>query len=210
VLLSSAKVHGEATQGAPLRADRPLAPADAYGEAKARMEKAMQEGVHGTGTALAVIRPPLIYGPGVKSNFLALLRLVRWAPVLPLGGIANRRSFLYLGNLIDLLSRLLGRADRVSGAFLACDGEDLSTPELIRQLGRHLGRVPALPPCPPSLLRLAAAALGRRGAIARLTDSFQLDDAPTRRALQWAPPHAIEEGLRATCRWFLEQERSGR
>jgi len=210
LLVSSAKVHGETTHGVPFRADQPLAPADPYGLAKARMEQAMSEALACTGTMFSVVRPPLVYGPSVKANFLALLRLVYRAPALPLRLIVNRRSFLYLENLIDLLRRLLAGSDRARGAFLVCDGEDLSTPDLIRRLGRHLGRVPALLPCPVWALRLAGRAFGRGEAVARLTDSLQLDDRATRSMLGWAPPHGTEDGLDATCRWFLQHEQGPR
>jgi nucleoside-diphosphate-sugar epimerase len=207
VLMSSAKVHGEATHGTPFRADQPLAPVDAYGHAKAHMERAMADTLRDTDTMLVIVRPPLVYGPGVKANFLALLRLVCRAPVLPLASIANRRSFLYLENLVDLLCGLLARPDRVGGAFLARDGEDLSTPDLLRRIGRHLGRVPALLPCPAWALRLAGQVLGHGEAIARLTESLELDDHVTRSTLQWEAPYGVEDGLAATCRWYLRQER---
>jgi len=204
LLVSSAKVHGEATSGAPFRADQPPAPADAYGIAKARTEAAMRGALQGTGTGLAIVRPPLVYGPGVRANFLALLRLVRRAPALPFASIRNRRSLIYRENLVDLLVRILCAPEPVRGSFLARDSEDLSTPGLIRSIGREFGHTPLLLPCPVGILRGAARLLGQAGAMARLTDSLQLDDAPTRRALAWEPPYTTAEGLAATCRWFRD------
>ncbi len=206
LLVSSVKVHGEATTDAPFRADQPPAPADAYGVAKARTEAAMSDVLQGTGTSLAIVRPPLVYGPGVRGNFLALLRLVRHAPALPFAAIQNRRSMIYRENLIELLVRILGAPEGVRGTFLARDSEDLSTPELIRRIGREIGHTPMLLPCPVGVLRGAARLLGQADAIARLTESLQLDDAPTRRVLSWEPPYTTAEGLAATCRWFREAE----
>jgi nucleoside-diphosphate-sugar epimerase len=206
VLVSSAKVHGEATHDAPFRTEQALAPADPYGHAKARMESAMAQALESTDTALAIVRPPLVYGAGVRANFLALLRLVRRAPALPFAGIANRRSLVYRETLVDLLAHILRQPAPVRGAFLVRDGEDLSTPELVRRIGRQLGRTPALVPCPLWALRLGARALGQGAAIDRLTESLQLDDDATRRALSWSPPFGVDEALAATCRWFLETE----
>ena len=210
ILLSSIKVHGETTAATPFRADQPLAPADVYGHAKARLETAMRETIVGSGTALAIIRPPLVYGPEVKGNFRALLDLVRRAPVLPLGGIANRRSLLCRDNLVDLLARIAAAPAPVTGAYLARDDQEIGTSELLRRIGRHLGRVPLLLPCPVPLLRLAARALRRAEAIDRLTQSLQVDDRPTRAVLGWRPPVDLDAGLAGTCRWYLEQEKVAR
>ena len=203
VLMSSIKVHGEATGAHPFRAEDPLAPADPYGIAKARTEAAMRDAVAGSATALAILRPPLVYGPEVKANFRALLGLVARAPALPFASLANRRSFVYVENLVDLVLLLLARKEPASGAFLARDGVDLSTPELVRRIGRHLGHTPLLLPCPLFVLRGMAGALGRGDMIGRLADSLQLDDHATRDALAWRPPVSVDDGLAATCRWFL-------
>lgn len=208
VLVSTVKVHGEATRpGAAFTADDPLAPADAYAAVKLRTEQAMAEAVQGSETALAVIRPPAVYGPGVKTNLRTLLRLVRCAPVLPLASIANRRSLIYRENLVDLVAGVLRRAEPVRGVFLARDDEDLSTPELIRRIGRHFGRTPLLLPCPVATLSLAGRLLRQPDAIDRLTQSLQIDDRATRAALGWAPRVGVDEGLAQTCRWFLDWER---
>jgi nucleoside-diphosphate-sugar epimerase len=206
ILVSSAKVHGEETYGAPFRAEQALAPADPYGHAKARIETMMTQALESTDTALAIVRPPLVYGPGVRANFLALLKLVQRAPALPFAGIANRRSLVYRETLVDLLVHILLQPAPVRGAFLVRDGEDLSTPELVRRIGRRIGHTPALLPCPPWALRLGASALGQGAAMSRLTESLQLDDNATRRALSWSPPVSVDEGLAATCGWFLESE----
>ena len=208
VLVSTIKVHGEETQpGSPLTADRPLAPADAYAAVKLRTEQAMAGAVRDSETALAVIRPPVVYGPGVKTNFRTLLRLVRRAPVLPFASIANRRSLIHRENLVDLLAQVLRRPEAVRGEFLARDDEDLSTPELIRRIGRHVGHTPILLPCPVAALSLAGRLLGKAAAVDRLTQSLEVDDRATRAALGWAPRIGVDAGLADTCRWFLEWER---
>lgn len=149
VLLSSIKVLGEATGATPFRADAPPAPADAYGRAKWAMEQAMRAvaplgtAIGAGGPGLAIIRPPLVYGPGVKGNFLALLRLAERGWPLPLAAIDNRRSLVFLDNLIDLIVACLTDPTAAGGTFLVRDDEEVSTPDLVRQLAHHLDR-PAL------------------------------------------------------------------
>jgi nucleoside-diphosphate-sugar epimerase len=209
VLVSTIKVHGEATRpGDPFTSGHPLAPADTYAQVKLQTEQAMAAETARSGTALAVVRPPLVYGPGVKANFLALLQLVRCAPALPFATIANRRSLIHRENLIDLLVGLLTQPKPVHGTFLARDDESPSTPELIRRIGRCFGRVPVLLPCPPAVLSVAGRLLGRFGAVDRLTQSLEVDDRATRTEFGWAPRMPLDEGLAETCRWFLQQPRA--
>jgi nucleoside-diphosphate-sugar epimerase len=202
VLLSSIKVLGEATDGVPFRAGRPVAPEDAYGFAKWCIEEAMRTAVAAAGPALTVIRPPLVYGPGVKANFHALLRLVDRAPPLPFASIANRRSLVFLDNLVDLIETALAHPAARDGTFLLRDAEEISTPDLVRRIARALHRPARLFPCPPSLLRLAARAVGRRAAADRLLGSLSIDDSATRDQLGWRPRIALDDGLAATCRWY--------
>ena len=207
VLVSTIKVHGEVSRpGAAITASHLLEPADSYAAAKLRTEQAMSDAVAGSGTALAVIRPPIVYGPGVKANFRALLRLVRRAPALPFASIENRRSLIYRENLVDLLVNLVGRSEPVRGAFVAADGESLPTPELIRRIGRCFGRAPLLVPCPPAAVSLVGRLVGHSAAIDRLTQSLEIDDRETRAMLGWAPRVGVDEGLAETCRWFLERD----
>jgi nucleoside-diphosphate-sugar epimerase len=209
VLMSTIKVHGEETlPGAPLTADRPLAPVDAYATLKLRTEQAMAEAVRQSETALAVIRPPLVYGSGVKANFRTLLGLVRRAPVLPFASIANRRSLIHRENLVDLIAQVLLGQEPLRGTFLARDDEDLSTPELIRRIGHHLSHRPLLLPFPVSALSCMGRMLGWAATIDRLTQSLEVDDRATRVALGWMPRIGVDDGLAETCRWFLEWERS--
>src|SRR6266851_1725884 len=211
VLVSSIKVLGEATDGVPFRAGRPAAPADAYGFVKWCLEEAMRGAAAAAdGPALTVIRPPLVYGPGVKANFRALLRLVDRGLPLPFASIANRRSLVFLDNLVDLVEVALVHPAARDGTFLLRDEEEVSTPELIRRIARALGRPARLFACPPSLLRLAARAAGRGAAADRVLGSLSIDDAATREQLGWRPRVALDDGLAATCRWYRGEQAGAR
>lgn len=202
VLLSSIKVLGEATGATPFRADTPPAPADAYGRAKWAMEQAMRAVADGDGPGLAIIRPPLVYGPGVKGNFLALLRLAERGWPLPLAAIDNRRSLVFLDNLIDLIVACLTDPAASGATFLVRDDEEVSTPDLVRRLARHLDRPARLFRCPPAVLRLAARLAGRVEQADRLLGSLRVDDSATRRTLGWQPRVGLDQGLAETCRWY--------
>jgi nucleoside-diphosphate-sugar epimerase len=204
VLLSSIKVAGEATRDLPFRADQPPAPQDAYGRAKLRIEQAMHEAA---GDRLAVIRPPLVYGAGVTANFHALIRLVDAGLPLPFAGVDNRRSLVFLENLVDLIETVLVHPAAAGGRFLLRDDEEISTPKLVRLIARALGRPARLFPFPPALLRLAASLAGRRAAAERLIGSLRVDDSATREILGWHPRVALGEGIAATCRWYREARR---
>lgn len=184
VFLSSVKVHGE-TSAAPFTEASPFRPEDAYGESKAKAEEALRAI---PGLRLAVLRAPLVYGPGVKANFLALMRAIARGVPLPLASVRNRRSLVYVGNLADAIVRCLGR----EGSFLVSDGASASTPQLCREIGAALERPARLFPFPAALLpdKLAA--------------SLEVDDSALRAALGWRPPHTRGEGLRATARWYLD------
>jgi len=209
VLLSSVKVLGEESQGVPFRAGRPAAPADAYGFAKWCIEEAMRR-PGDAAPALTVIRPPLVYGPGVKANFRALIDLVDRALPLPFASIANRRSLVFIDNLLDLIEVALTHAAARDATFLLCDAEEVSTPELVRRIARALGRPARLFPCPPALLRLAARAAGRSDAADRLLGSLSIDDAATREQLGWRPRVTLDDGLAATCRWYRRGQAGAR
>src|SRR5579883_1056954 len=146
VLLSSIKVLGERTDGKPFTAEDPPAPEDGYGLAKQRIEEAMREAMSGD-TRLTILRPPLVYGPGVKANFLAMLRLVDLGLPLPLAGIGNRRSFVFTDNLVDLIEAALAHP-APEGTFLLRDDEEVSTPDLLRRIARQLGAPPGSSPVP--------------------------------------------------------------
>jgi nucleoside-diphosphate-sugar epimerase len=166
-------------------------PVDAYGRAKADAERAL---LRIDGLETLILRPPLVYGPRVKANFLALMRAIERGWPLPLASIRNRRSLIYVGNLVDAIGRCLQGASR-GKAYAVSDGAPVSTPELCRALGRALGRPARLWPFPPALLRLAPG-------LARLAESLVADDRAIRDQLGWRPPFSFEEGLQRTAAWF--------
>ena len=182
----------------PFRAEDPPAPADPYGRAKLGIEAAMASG----GVPLVVLRPPLVYGPGVKGNFRALLRLVARGVPLPLASVANRRSLVFLDNLLDLVELALqprARARRnISGARRAGGLDTRADPP--DRGGAWQAGAPV--PCPPAVLRAAARLVGRGDDARRLLEFVTVDDAPTRDVLGWRPRVTLEEGVAATCRWY--------
>jgi len=206
VFMSSIKVNGESTVK-PYTEDAPPRPEDAYGASKLEAEEALTRVATETGLEVVVLRPPLVYGPGVKGNFLRLLELVARGAPLPLASIDNRRSLVHVGNLVDAAVRAVYAPQAAGRTFLVSDGEDVSTPGLVRALAHALGVRARLLPCPPALMRIGGALTGRAGEIARLTGSLQVDSARIRRELQWQPPFTLTQGLEQTARWYLETHR---
>jgi nucleoside-diphosphate-sugar epimerase len=206
VFMSSIKVNGEATpDGRPFRASDAPAPQDRYARSKWCAEQALASVAAGTGLETVVLRPPLVYGPGVRANFLRLLHLVARGWPLPLGAITNRRSLVYVGNLADVIV-LAASSPRAAGrTLLVSDGADLSTPQLVREIARALGVSPRLVPVPVGVLRWAAALTGKRGEIQKLVESLTVDISETREALGWEPPRTPAEGLASTAQWWRAQ-----
>jgi nucleoside-diphosphate-sugar epimerase len=204
VYLSSITAMGAATApGRPFRAGDEPRPESPYGRSKLATEQALTEAARDSGIELAIIRPPLVYGPGVRANFRALVRLVASGVPLPFAAIDNRRSFIHADNLTDLIAVSALHPDAPGQVLLASDGFDLSTPALIRLLARGLdrsARLFALPEPAFALLRRLPA-VGPR--LASLTSSLQVDDGATRALLGWAPPVAAAEGLAMTARAFV-------
>lgn len=201
VLVSSIKVNGEATTSAPFTATDAPDPQDAYGRSKLAAERAVLE-YAGSGLQPVIVRPPLVYGDGVRANFLRLIRWVDRGVPLPLGAVHNARSLVSVWNLADLLAHLAGPIPVQAPTFLVSDGEDLSTSALIRRLAVALGRRARLPRVPTALLRLAGALTGKQDEVTRLCGSLQVDSAPTRRQLDWTPPLSVDEGLARTVAWY--------
>ena len=199
VYLSSVKVHGE--EGS-FNEDSDVSPADPYGASKRDAEAALRSLAERSGLEVVIIRPPLVYGRGVKANFHSLLATVRRGWPLPLGAIENRRSLVSVDNLADLIAVCMSHPRAASEAFLVSDGEDVSTPELVRRLAAAVGRKPRLVRVPVGWLRAVAAVAGRSAAVDRLTGSLCVDISKARRLLGWAPPVPMSEGLR---RVTLEQ-----
>ena len=197
VFISSVKVNGEATQpGRPFTADDAPAPLDAYGISKMEAEQGLRVIAAQTGMEVVIIRPPLVYGPGVKANFAAMMRWLRRGVPLPLGAIHNQRSLVALDNLVDLIVTCVDHPAAANQTFLVSDGEDLSTTQLLQRLGRALGKPARLIPVPASWLKLAAAMVGKPDVAQRLCGSLQVDIEKTRRLLGWTPPLSLDEGLR--------------
>lgn len=204
VSLSSVKVNGEATQvGHPFAADDTPSPEDPYGISKHEAELVLRQIAKETGMEVVIIRPPLVYGPGVKANFASMMRwLCRGIP-LPLAAVThNRRSLVALDNLVDLIVTCLNHPAAANQTFLVSDGEDLSTAELLKRLGAAMGHPARLFYLPPVLLKLGALVSNKPGIYQRLCGSLQLDIAKTRQLLGWTPPVPVDEGLRRAAEGF--------
>lgn len=202
VFISSIKVNGEATQlGCPYTAQDTPAPVDAYGISKAESEAGLRLLSQGTGLEVVIVRPPLVYGPGVKGNFASLLAWVRRGMPLPLGAVTqNRRSLVGLDNLVDLILTCVDHPKAANQTFLVSDGEDLSTTELLQRMGKAMNRPARLLPVPASLLAFAARLLGKKAVAQRLLGSLQVDISKTCELLDWTPPVSVDEGLRRAVR----------
>jgi len=197
IFISSIKVNGEATQPIhPFTADATPAPLDAYGISKMEAEQGLREMAVQSGMEVVIIRPPLVYGPGVKANFAAMMRWLRRGVPLPLGAIHNRRSLVALDNLVDLVLTCLAHPAAANQTFLVSDGEDVSTTELLRRMGKAMNRPARLIPVPAGLLAQAAALIGKRDVAQRLCGSLQVDIQKTRQLLDWNPPLTLDQGLK--------------
>lgn len=206
VQVSSVRAMAAASApGRPLTEIDPPRPTDPYGRGKLAIEHAVAAAAREAGIELVILRPPLVYGPGVKANFRALLRLVASGLPLPFAALDNRRSLIFLDNLVDLLARAAVDPAAAGRLVLARDAPDLSTPQLIRALAAGLGRRPFLFPLPAAVWPPLAALplLGSR--LARLSESLAIDDRASRAALGWRPPIAAEAALFATARAFRDR-----
>lgn len=193
VYLSSVKVHGES--GAYRETDPP-APADAYGVSKHEAEVGLRAIEAATGMEVVIIRPPLVYGPGVRANMRALVGAVARGVPLPLGAVHNRRSLVALENLVDFILTCLEHQAAAGDTFLVSDGEDLSTTDLIRRLARAMGRPARLIPVPALMLLAGAMLVGQGAAARRLLGTLQFDTSKARQQLAWNPPLSVDEALR--------------
>ena len=197
IFISTVKVNGEGRDTAYRQTDT-AAPEDSYAISKWEAEQGLHQIAAMTGLEVVILRPPLVYGPGVKANFLNLARAVDRGWPLPLGAINNRRSLLYLGNLVDAIRLCMEHADAAGQTFLLDDGESVSTPELVRALARAMGRAARVPKIPVWILEMAGRLTGRRAALARLTGSLFVDSSAIRSQLGWTPPFSLEAGLKET------------
>ncbi len=202
VFVSSIKVNGETSDAQPFTERAAPHPEDEYGLSKWEAEQTLRQLAAETRMATVVLRPPLLYGPGVKGNFLSLMRAVARGIPLPLASVRNRRSLLYVENLVDAITLCLDHPAAAGQTYLLADNDGVSTPELIRALADALGQSARLLPFPPALLRLAGAALGKADVTARLLGSLQVDSGKIRRELGWRPRCDMDYGLRQTARWY--------
>jgi len=206
VFLSTVKVNGDASGDRPFReSDKPL-PADPYAKSKWAAEQSLAGLVGNGGTMETIIlRPPLVYGPGAKANFRALVRLCLIGVPLPFGGIENQRSLIYNGNLADAIGRVLAvPPHRGCRTYLLRDGTDLSTGDLVRRLAAGINREARLPAVPPDWLRAGLRLMGKGAAADRLLGSLAVDDSRFRADYGWQPPYTVDEGLALTARWFRD------
>ena len=199
IFVSSVKVNGESTnEGKPFIEDDASNPQDAYGVSKLEAEQGLLQIAQQTGMEVVIIRPPLVYGPGVKANFASLMRVVKRGIPLPLGAINNKRSFVYVENLVSLILRCMNHPAAVNQIFLVSDGCDLSTTELLRECAVALGVNARLLPVSQKVLEVIASMLGKREVVQRLCGNLQVDITKARTLLGWIPPISISEGLKRT------------
>lgn len=202
VFVSSIKVNGEETPERAFRADDAPAPQDPYGASKWEAELLLKKIAEETGLEVVIVRPPLVYGPGVGGNFLRLLKLVERGFPLPLGRVDNRRSMIYSRNLADALIACALHRAAAGETFLVSDGEDLSTAELIRRMAGALGTTARLLPVPRAMLGLAGRLTGKSDEMQRLISSLTVNTERIQAALGWSAPYTLDEGMAETARWY--------
>lgn len=202
VFVSSVKAAAKFDGGVPLAESMPPVPDDAYGVSKLQAEQALWQYGEQSGLEMVIVRPPLVYGPGVGANFLQMMNALWRRLPLPLGAVDARRSLVYVENLADALMRCATDPRAVNACFYVRDDQDPSVAGLLRALGRHLDRPARLVPVPVALLRAAGALTGRRAQIDRLTQSLRVDDSHIRATLGWTGPYSLDDGLAATARWY--------
>ena len=199
VYISSIKVNGEETTGDVrfFEGDKP-SPQDAYGISKCEAEQALCRVAAEIGLEVVIVRPPLVYGAGVKGNFSQMLRAVSLGLPLPFSGVKNKRDFAYVGNLVDALIVCTTHVGAAGNTYLVSDGEAVSTPHLLRGLAKAIGVTSRVFSCPIGLLKLAGALTGKTSQVERLVGSLQVDSSKIRRELSWAPPYSFQQGLEQT------------
>jgi len=209
ILMSSVKVNGESTTiDSPFASQDTPNPQDPYGRSKTQAEEALWDVASTSGLEGVVIRPPLVYGPGVRANFASLIGIVNRGLPLPLASIQNKRSFVSIDNLIDCIATALQSSNAPGQTFLVSDGNDLSTPELIRSIASALHKSPMLIPFPKALLKLVATSVAKRGAYERLCGSLTVDIALTKQKLSWTPPFTVQDSMQRTVDAFIQSRDS--
>lgn len=208
VYVSSIKVNGESTKGQPFSESDTPDPQGPYAVSKWQAEQALQRIARETGLEVVIVRPPLIYGPGVKGNFIKLLAAVDKGIPLPLSSVRNKRSLIYLGNLVDAMIICASHPAAAGKTYLLRDGEDISIAELVRQMALSLGRPARLFPLPVRILRGLGGLLGRPETVERIVDSLRVNDGLIRKELDWKQKFTLQQGLQATALWYKAQHRT--
>mgnify|MGYP003384579166 CR=1 FL=1 len=199
IYISSIKVNGESTSGSVPFTEKDIAnPLDPYGVSKYEAEEGLKKIAEKTGMEVVIIRPPLVYGAGVKANFLNLLKLSNTGLPLPFGLVNNKRSMVYVENLVDFIIRCIDHPNAANQTFLVSDGENLSLKSLITYIRKAMGKSPLLLPVPVGLFKLAGKLTGKSGVVDRLVGDLQVDSSKARELLDWTPPFTVEQGIAAT------------
>lgn len=198
IFLSSVKVNGESTFHKPFSESDLPHPQDAYAISKWEAEEALRKISKDTGMEIVIIRSPLVYGPNVKANFLKMMQYIKRGIPLPLGAIQNKRSLIGVDNLVDFIATIISHPNAANQTFLISDDEDISTTDLLRRIGKYIGRPARLIPLHPKILSFLFNILGRQDFGDRLLGSLEIDITKAKKLLAWSPPKTLDEGLRAT------------
>ena len=209
IYISSIKVNGESTEkGRAFNAEDTPKPVDPYGVSKMEAERELQRLAATSQMELVIIRPVLVYGPGVKANFLSLISLINRRVPLPFARVRNKRSFVYLDNLVEFIKLCMVHPAAASNVFLISDGEDLSTPGLVSKISAALGLSIFLIPIPVRLMSLCAIIVGRRAITTRLFSSLQVDVSKNSVLLNWKPPYSVDQGIENTVKAYIENAKA--
>lgn len=204
IFMSTIGVNGNNSSGGPYTENDEPHPHNLYSVSKYEAELSLKEISKQTGMEVVIVRAPLVYGPGNPGNFLSLLRIISKGVPLPFASVANMRSYIYVGNLVDAIASSATHPAAAGETYLVSDGEDVSTPELIRRIAAALGVSVRLFPMLPSLLSLMGKLIRKTGVVNQLTGSLAVDSSKIRRELGWQPPFTMEEGLKETAKWYTK------
>ena len=205
VYVSSIKVNGEGAEELPYAESDIADPKDPYGISKWEAEQALHRIALETGLEVVIVRPPLVYGPGVKGNFISLFKAIDKGLPLPLAGARNARSLVYVGNLVDVLISCATHVEAAGQTYLVSDGKAVSTAELVSEIARALGRQDRSFYFPPAILHALAGLLGKTAQVDRLFGSLRVDSSKLGQQLGWTPPYTLQQGLTETARWYHQQ-----
>jgi nucleoside-diphosphate-sugar epimerase len=210
VFISTIGVNGNNSGGKPYTENDEPHPHNPYSVSKNEAEQALREISYETGMEVVIVRAPLVYGPGNPGNFLSFLRIISKVLPLPLASLSNKRSIIYVGNLVDALANCASHPAAAGKTYLVSDGEDVSTPELINRMASAMGKQARLFPFPSGLMLLMGRILGKSAVVERLVGSLQVDSSKIQRELGWTPPFTMEQGLMETADWFKNKVSNGK